>query len=309
MLHSRLHRRPLAAFAVISVLPLLSPTLAHAHAVAGARIFVNTLLIDDPGVGDEANLPVFALTSPDGKTTDVFANVEYDKTITENLGLGVGTSYDLLIHDGDNNKTHGGFDDDYVQLKYRWILIPEHEFMSSVEVTRNFGRAGTTGFDDGYNSTTYSGFFGKGLGDLPFDPIRPFALTGELDYSVPDTGLAQGGSITSWSGGLTLQYSIPYLESQIHDYGLPAPLDKLTPLVELGWTSAAGGSAFRPTGNPTTFQLGTGAVWTGEFSSFSTELLWPLNGATNHGLGVIGQFHLYFDDMFPNTLGKPLFGS
>jgi hypothetical protein len=31
-----------------------------------------------------------------------------------------------------------------------------------------------------------------------------------------------------------------------------------------------------------------------------------LNGASQHGLGVIGQFHLYFDDMFPNTLGKPL---
>jgi len=30
---------------------------------------------------------------------------------------------------------------------------------------------------------------------------------------------------------------------------------------------------------------------------------------TAHGIGAIGQFHLYFDDLFPTTLGKPLIGS
>jgi hypothetical protein len=297
--------RPLFAAAC-----LLAAPAAHAHAVAGARVFVNTLLIDDPGVGDEANLPIASVTSPDGKTTDLFANVEYDKTITNALGLGVGSSYDLLLNDQSaGGKTHGGFDDPYVQLKYRWILLPEHEFMSSVQVTRNFGRDGTAGFDDGFNSTTYSGFFGKGLGDIPYNPVRPFAVTGELDYTVPDTGTAQGGYVNTWSGGLTLQYSIPYLQTQIKDDGLPPLLANLTPLVELGWTSAAGRSAITPADAPTTFQLGTGAVWTGEFYSFSSELLFPLNGATGRGVGIIGQFHLYFDDIFPDTLGKPILGA
>ena len=298
-------------FAVVSALPVLTVQAALAHAVAGDRVFVNTLLIDDPGVGDEANLPLFSVTSPDGKSTVTDLNFEYDKTITENLGIGVGTDYDWITNDPDDyKKSHGGFDDPYVQLKYRWIVLPEHEFMSSVSVEQDFGRAGTTGIDSGYDTTTVAGYFGKGFGDIPFDPIRPFALTGELDYNIPNTGYAAGyGGLNTWSGGLSLQYSIPYLQSQIKDYGLPKILANLTPLVELGWTSAAAGSAFRPTGSPTTFQLGTGAVWTGEYYSFSTELLWPLNGASGHGLGVIGQFHLYFDDLLPNTLGKPLFGS
>jgi hypothetical protein len=284
---------------------------AYGHAVAGARVFVNTLLIDDPGVGDEANLPIYSVTSPDGKSTVTNLNLEYDKTILSNLGIAAGTDYHWITNDAmDGKKSHGGFDDPYVQLKYRWILLPEHEFISSVQLAESFGRAGTTGIDSGYDTTTLSGFFGKGLGDIPVSFIRPFAITGELDYNIPDTGNSTGyGGITTWSGGLTLQYSIPYMQSQIHDYGLPPVLGNLTPLVELSWSSAAGGSAFRPTGNPTTFNLGTGAVWTGEYYSLSTELLFPLNGNSGHGLGVIGQFHLYFDDLLPDSLGKPLFGS
>jgi hypothetical protein len=299
---------------LLAAAPLLLPLgmqHAQAHAVAGARIFVNTLLIDDPGVGDEANLPLFSVTSPDGKSTVTDLNFEYDKTITENLGIGAGTDYDWITNDAaDAKKSHGGFDDPYIQLKYRWILLPAHEFISSIAIQQDFGRAGTTGIDSGFDTTTLSGYFGKGFGDLPWDPIRPFAITGELDYNIPNSGFASGdGDINSWSGGLSLQYSIPYLQSQIKDYGLPLVLANLTPVIELGWSSAAAGSAFRPTNHPTTFQLGTGAVWTGEYDSFSTELLWPLNGASGHGLGIIGQFHLYFDDLFPDTLGKPIFGS
>jgi hypothetical protein len=282
-----------------------------AHAVAGARVFVNTLEIDDPGVGDEANLPILSAQSPDGKTVQLQSNWEYDKTITSNFGVAGGFDYDLTFHDqADGNKTHGGFGTPYVQAKYRWILLPEHEFVSSVQVQRGFGRAGTAGFDDGFNFTTFSGYFGKGLGDIPWNPIRPFAVTGELDYSVPDAGLASGaGDVTTWSGGLTLQYSIPYLQSQIKDQGFGAFFGNLTPLAEIGWSSAAGRSAFTPTNHPTSFLLGTGAVWTGDTSSVSTELLWPLNGAAGHGIGIIGQFHLYFDDSFPDSLGKPLLGS
>jgi hypothetical protein len=181
--------------------------------------------------------------------------------------------------------------------------------MSSVAVQQSFGRGGTNGIDSGYDTTTISGYFGKGLGDIPWNPVRPFAVTGELDYNIPNTGQSTGyGAVNSWSGGLTLQYSIPYLQSQIKDYGLPLVLANLTPVAELGWSAAASSSAFRPTGQPTTFQLGTGAVWTGEYYSLSTEILWPLNGAAGHGLGLIGQFHLYFDDMFPDSLGKPLIG-
>jgi hypothetical protein len=296
-----------ALAALVAAAALVTAHEAMAHAVAGARLFVNTNLIDDPGVGDEANLPLISLQSPDGKTWIADANFEYDKTITPQLGFGVGTDYGFIARDmADGGKTHGGFDDTYVQLKYNWILLPGHEFMSSVQVSQAFGRAGTAGIDSGYDTTTLSGFFGKGLGDIPWAPIRPFAITGELDYTIPDTGPMGGGGIATWSGGLTLQYSVPYLQSQVKNAGITGFAANLTPLLELAWTSAAGGSALRPTNNPTTFLLGTGAVWTGTWCAVSAEMLWPLNSAAGHGLGAIAQFHLYFDDLMPNTLGKPI---
>ena len=46
--------------------------------------------------------------------------------------------------------------------------------MSSVAVTQSFGRAGTTKIDSGYNTTTVSGYFGKGFGDIPFGADPPF---------------------------------------------------------------------------------------------------------------------------------------
>lgn len=290
---------------------LAAATLAQAHSVAGDRVFVNTLLIDDPGVGDEASLPSFSISSPDGKSTQTDLNFEYDKLILSNLAIGAGTDWNWITVDpAANGKSHGGWSDPYLLMKFNWIVLPAHEFMSSVAIQESFGRAGTAGFESGYDTTTLATYFGKGLGDIPVPFIRPFAITGELDYNIPNTSYSSGyGALNTWSGGLTLQYSIPYLQSQVRDYGLPNILANLTPLVELGWSSAASGSALRPTENPTTFNLGTGAVWTGEDFALSTELLWPLNGASGHGLGVMGMFHLYFDDLCPNTIGKPLFGS
>lgn len=283
------------------------PHDGFAHAVAGARFFVNTNLIDDPGVADEATLPQISLQSPDGKTWITDANVEFDKTITPHLGFGVGTDWRFVAHDmADGGKAHAGFADTDVTLKYNWITLPRHEFMSSVAVTQAFGRAGTVGIESGYDTTTVSGFFGKGLGDLPWAPIRPFAVTGELDYSVPDSVPSAGGAIRTWSGGLTLQYSIPYLQSQVKNIGITGLAANLTPLVELAWTSAASATALPGSSQPTSFLLGTGAVWTGTTSAVSAEMLWPLNGAAGHGIGVIGQFHLFLDDLLPNTLGKPL---
>src|SRR5580658_5386633 len=125
----------LAALAGAALLPLQP---AFSHAVAGARVFVNTDLIDDPGVGDETNSPLISFQSPDGTSWVTDANFEYDKTITPDLGFAVGDDYNWITNDADDfKKSHGGFADLYVQLKYRWILLPAHELMSSVQVKQS----------------------------------------------------------------------------------------------------------------------------------------------------------------------------
>lgn len=127
-------------------------------------------------------------------------------------------------------------------------------------MVREFGRTGTAHIGaDQFGSTTPTVYFGKGMGDLPIPALRPFAITGTLGYSIADkklkatfdpdpspsgvTGIPSrsfnNGLSNRWVGGLTLQYDLFYLKSQVRNFGLPDFVNKLTPLVEIAWSSPA----------------------------------------------------------------------
>jgi len=40
----------------------------------------------------------------------------------------------------------------------------------------------------------------------------------------------------------------------------------------------------------------------------AVEAIIPVNRASGDNVGVMGQLHLYLDDIFPHSIGKPLFG-
>ena len=225
---------PAAALASAGLL-LLPAHSALAHAVCGSRVFPVTLTLDDPGVADEASLPTFtyqrsgAEGGPGPSKTYDF-NFEYDKRITTNLGIGI--NYGWTAINTENAKTQTGFQNLAVTAKYQTCVSPEHEFIFTVGVQREFGGTGTArvGAAD-YGSTTPTLYFGKGLGDLPVGFLRPLAITGEFSYTVadralkaqtvtdPDTGLSSiqynNGDSNSWFGGISVQYSLPYLQSQV----------------------------------------------------------------------------------------------
>ena len=96
-------------------------------------------------------------------------------------------------------------------------------------------------------------YFGKGFGDLPetMNPLRPIAVTGTLGYSIPmrnststtifdpdsgDAFLAIDRHSNAVQYGLAIQYSLPYLTSNIQDLGLPPWMNRLNPLVEFSFT-------------------------------------------------------------------------
>ena len=229
---------------------------ADAHGFAGDHMFVSTLIIDDPNVADEASLPTFSFlpqATADGPASNLYSlNAEFDKRITENFGFALGTGYNWLTQPG--AKTAKGWSNLDVTLKYKPYVSAEHEFMVSIGVQREFARTGANGTNgavlgnDDSSSTTPRIYFGKGFGDLPIGILRPLALTGELGYTIADKKLkvdpADGSPINngipnSWNGGLSLQYSMRYLSSQVKDYGLPSFVNRLTPLVEVSWSSPA----------------------------------------------------------------------
>ncbi len=289
----------------------------HAHGVAGAHLFVSTLLIDDPNVADEASLPTFMwLPQPSDSNPAPIASsigIEIDKRLTENFGIAVNTGYSWLRTPG--QKTANGWQNLAVTTKYKLYVSAEHEFMLSVGVTRNIARTGANG-DNGAtlgnadsSSTTPKIYFGKGFGDLPIGPLRALALTGTLGLQVADKALkydvngnANNGLANQWQGGLSLQYSIRYLESQVKDYGLPELVKRLTPLVEMSWSSPAS----KPNNSSIQYLIGAGVAYTATDYAVTIEALIPGNKQTGSHMGFVAQFHLYFDDMFPNSLGKPV---
>jgi hypothetical protein len=292
---------------------------AYAHGFAGDHMFLSTLLIDDPNVADEASLPTFSyLPQPtDGGAAPGLYSFEYefDKRITENFGFSLSQGYNWLTQPG--AKTANGWDNLVVGLKYKPYVNAEHEFMLSVGVEREFARTGANGSNgavldnDDSSSTTPTIYFGKGFGDVPVSWLRPLALTGELGYVIADKKLEvdpvantpiNNGIANGWTGGLSLQYSIRYLSAQVKDYGLPDFVNRLTPLVELSWSSPAS----KPNQDATQYLWGVGVNYTTTSWAVGLEALIPGNKQTGSHLGVIAQFHLYFDDLLPNSLGKPI---
>jgi hypothetical protein len=292
---------------------------ANAHGFAGDHMFISTLLIDDPNVADEASLPTFQFLPQDGGNGQTAYNsnlgIELDKRITENFGFAINYGYSWATQPG--NKTANGWNNLVVTPKYKAYVNAEHEFLMSFGVQQMFARTGANGTNGatlGNSDSDTTGptfYFGKGFGDLPIPALRPLAITGELTYTFADVRLQNdqygnalnNGNPNTWTGGLSLQYSMRYLASQVKDYGFPSFVNKLTPVAEMVWSSAA----TSPSGGyPTTYLFGFGVNYTATTYAVSLEALVPGNRATGTHAGFIAQFHLYFDDLFRESLGTPV---
>ena len=182
--------------------------------------------------------------------------------------------------------------------------------MLSVGINREFGRTGTISIGaDTVSTTTPSITFGKGLGDLPIRVLRPLAITGQLGYAITERGLKRfpdgrdnGGHENRWIGGIGIQYSIPYLQSQVKDYGLPGWLANLTPMLEIAWSSPAN----RPSTLPMQLMIAPGVAYSGDWYQVTAELLIPANRGTGRNIGVVAEFHVFLDDLFPKSVGTPV---
>jgi hypothetical protein len=58
----------------------------------------------------------------------------------------------------------------------------------------------------------------------------------------------------------------------------------------------------------TTGTIKPGVIWAGKYFQVGVEAVIPINERTGNNVGVIAQLHFFVDDLFPNSLGRPLFG-
>jgi hypothetical protein len=300
------------AFAFLFVLPTFSD--AFAHCFVGARFFPATLAIDDPCVADELSLPTVSWS----KTGDVPPATEWDvsaelsKRITEDLGISIGDTWTQIRQPG--NPTLAGFADLETTLQYQLLKNNEHELAMLLGVIVDWGGTGASnsGIGTPYSLFTPTYYFGKGFGDLPDQAgwLRAFAVTGQVGYQMPTTSfnIVQGTfnpQVLVYGG--SVQYSMPYLKSEIADYQLPDFINHLIPIVEVQLQTPIAnnfGNSFVTTGT-----VNPGVIWVGSYFQVGIEAQVPVNHASGTGVGFLGQLHLYLDDMFPTTIGQPLLGT
>lgn len=291
-------RQSAALAAMFGALSAAPP--AFAHGFAGNRFFPATIATDDPAVADELSLPTL---SQFGDETDVEA--EYSKRITPTFGFSIGNAW---THAREGGLTSEGFQNIETTLKWQFLTNAPHETILAAGLSAEWG--GTGAERVGAESTTFltpTFYFGKGFGDLPESAnwARPFAVTGLIGYSIPTEAHDDAGDPTPHSlvGGFTLQYSLPYLTSQIRDEGWPTWVNQLTPLVEVTFEKPlrhGDGEGLTGTINP-------GVLWTGRHVQIGAEAILPLNGDSGDGVGWAVQAHFFLDDLFPHSIGRPIF--
>jgi hypothetical protein len=299
------------ALALLFVLAALSQ--ASAHCFVGPRFFPATLAIDDPCVADEMSLPTIAWsrTGDIPPASEIDISIEFDKRITENLGFGVSDVWSQIRAPG--GPILQGLGNLETALQYQLLKNAPTETAMLLGIVVDWGGTGNSnaGIATPYSTITPTYYFGQGLGGLPDELgfVRPFAITGQIGYQIPSTSfiVSQGVNVPQvLVYGASVQYSLPYLKSEVKDLQLPDFFNHLIPIVEMQLFTPVANNMGNP--STTTGTINPGVIYVGSTYQVGLEAIVPVNGVSGNGIGVMGQLHLYLDDMFPNSLGQPLIG-
>jgi hypothetical protein len=273
---------------------------AAAHGIVGDRFFPATITTDDPAVADELSLPTLdsLQTADDPPARQIDISGEYSKRLTSRLGISLDGAWTEV--DAPGAARVSGFQNLGTTLKYQAIANAPHELMVTVGLGVEWGRTGDERV--GASPTTAltpTLYFGKGAGDLPesLGWARPFAVTGVIGYSVPLSADAP----RTLNTGFAFEYSLRYLSSHVRDLGLSRVVNQLTPLVEVSLSTPVANGA-----GPTTGTVNPGLLWSGQHMQIGAEAIIPINAASGHDLGVVVQVHWFLDDLFPRSIGRPI---
>jgi len=277
---------------------------AQAHGFVGDYFFPPTIAIDDPFATDELLLPsvsYFKNPAADGSPATAVTDIGFgfNKEIFPKFALGI--SGDYLFQKPDGQALMTGWDNFTLSAKYQlWENVP-HQAIFSIGGDWQIGGSGSKEVGAGSAQVfTPTIYYGKAFGDLP-DSLRyakPFAVTGTLGIECPTSG-----DPNSLAWGFALQYSLPYLQEQVKDIGLPRPFRNMIPLVEFAMTSP-----FNRGGGFTTGTINPGILYENPYFQLGAEAMIPVNSASGANVGVIVQLQIYIDDIWPKVFGHPIFG-
>ena len=291
---------------ILSVLfsvPILAAN-THAHGVIGKRFIPSTLTIEDPFPSDEMDLFTFDRAPKDKEGRETSFGFEFAKRLTPDLAIGVGWEYIFFDpRERGEGRTSGAGTPEF-SVKYAFLRSIAHEAILSAGLEVEAGGVSSKRVAKRVTTISPALYFGKGLGDLPasLTYFKPFSLNGSFAVNNPANRFTGSGedkerNPTTLSYGVALMYSIPYLQSNIKDVGLSAPLDRMFPVVEFNFETPVSGPEKRRTSafaNP-------GLIWAGKYVQLGVEAQVPMNKFSGKNVGVKGLIHLFIDDIWPNV--------
>ena len=301
------------------IIIFLHPASTRAHGFAGKRFFPSTFAVEDPFVSDEFSL-LFGYIKEPAEEESPAANaselgMEYSKRITPHFGLSIGAEYVHLDFDGAGSES--GFNNLELGAKYQFFTSEEHEALLSFGVAAEIGDTGSSSIGaESFSVISPALFFGKGFGDLPESVkyLRPLAVTGVIGVNYPsDSKLVFINEETSeaeieyipntLTWGFTIQYDLRYLQSFVKDVGLGAPFNRMSLVVEFPMETCLD---YDCDGDITGY-VNPGIVWNGKKIELGLAARIPVNSRTGDDAGVYALLHFFIDDLFPNSLGRPIF--
>lgn len=262
---------------------------AQAHGVVGSRFFPATIATDDPFAADELALPTVSF----GQGEEDY-DFEWSKSIFKGFSISIGGGY---------VDAHGpsGWDNFEITPTWQFLTDNDSEFVASAAMSFELGGSGSRSVADTFTTYTPKLLFGKGFGQLPDSMalLRPLAVTGVVGYAIP--GTSTESKALEWGGAV--EYSLLYLQTNVRDQGFSNFVAHLTPVVEMSFetpTDTGGGG--------TTGTINPGLIWSGQYVQLAAEAVIPVNSASGNTVGGMVQLHFYVDDIFPDSLGAPIFG-
>ena len=232
--------------------------------------------------------------------------------MTDNFGIGFGATYKEVRRD--NGPTQRGFDNLAGSFKYKFYQSDNHETILSAGMDWDVGNSGSKRVGaESFSTFTPTLFFGKGFGDLPGDTkyLRPLAVTGLVGIGIPTRArtrtIGDDGDIVvdrhphTLRWGFAVEYSLPYLHAFVQDTGLRAPFNQLISVVEFAMSTALDRGARGTTGT-----VNPGIIWAGTYAQLAVEAVIPINARSGNRVGWTAQLHFFLDDLFPQTIGRPL---
>ncbi len=294
------------------MLVLAAPPHSWGHGFAGKRFFPTTFKVDDPFISDEFSVLVNRFNGRDANTNET--DIDFSKRVLPTFGFEFHAPY-LHMRTAEGSLATG-WDNLAVEAKWQFLTNDKHETILSIGADVDIGGTGTSRIAESFSTISPTFYFGKGFGDLPESVkfLRPIAVTGTLGPNFPtrkttlalnpETGEAereQNPIAFSWA--LSIQYNLTYLRNFVKDIGLVGPFKRMILVAEFPMETCMNADC----GGNTTGTVNPGVIWAGKKVELGIAGQIPLNSRSGHGVGVFGLVHFFIDDLFPRSLGRPIF--